>query len=61
MTLCELCKLYYLHGDQGKVKCPEFKSDKEKPYFDKTDHAERSKFHQPQHIKHWKKEKEKPE
>lgn len=60
MSKCEICLYYDKCGDKGKIKCPLFKIDKEKPYFDKFDHAERSKVHAPQHNKHWKKENVKP-
>lgn len=55
MSLCEECSRYGEHGDQGKLKCPQFKLDKDSPYFDKGNHKERSKFHAPAHLKFWKK------
>lgn len=55
MSKCELCINYSKCGDQEKIKCPLFKIDKEKPYFDKFNHAERSIVNAPQHIKHWSK------
>ena len=55
MSLCELCVKLYECGDQGKIKCPLYKDDKEKHYSEKGNHAQRSKFHAPQHLKFWKK------
>lgn len=63
MSLCEECVKYGEHGDRGLNKCPHFKSDKEQPYFNKKDHAQRSLVHQPQHVVFWKKftKKQKPD
>lgn len=55
MSLCEECAKYGEHGDQGKIKCPFFRDDKEAHYSEKGNHVERSKFHAPSHLKFWKK------
>jgi hypothetical protein len=63
MSICEICKLYGEHGDQGKLKCPQFKDDRELTYSEKGNHKQRSIYHQPKHLIHWDKlnKKEKPD